>query len=114
MIALDFLDLRPYSKNKMLTLNQVDAVLDRASQDDPDDIAAALGDLLDRHAAWTWTDDAPAEPQECLALVESSGAYWVVYRGASPDSAEAFGLRDKAEDRFDELKERLTEHMEEV
>lgn len=63
----------------------VDEILDRVADDESP--ASELADLLDDAGAWDWSDGAEHEPSDRAAVIESSGAYWCVYRGTEPDRA---------------------------
>lgn len=91
----------------MTTLNNnaIDAALDAIDEDTDGASAEALADLLDKHGQWDWTDDAEHDPSDRLAVVESTGAYWVVYRGTEPDQAWRFATRAEADEKFAGLKD---------
>ncbi len=72
----------------------VDAAIDMCDSEDA--IAAALADLLDDEGAWDWSDGSEHDPSDRLAVVESSGAWWVVYRGTEADEVMRFGDGDRA------------------
>jgi hypothetical protein len=74
--------------------SEVDAILDTVSDDDTP--AHALADLLDDKGDWDWSDDSEHDPCDRAALVESSGAYWCVYRGTEGDTAERFADENEA------------------
>ena len=78
----------------MIKVTQVDAVLD--SVDDDSNPGTALADLLDNSGDWDWSDEAEHGPEDRLAVVESTGAYWLVYRGSEGDTAERFASADAA------------------
>lgn len=84
--------------NQALTVSMVDAAIDQDGSS-----AQALGDLLDKHGAWDWTDDSERDPSDRLAVVESSGAWWCVYRGTESDDAWRFASRDEAVSKLDAL-----------
>ena len=71
-----------------MTKSAVDAAIDA----DDETVATALADLLDANGAWDWTDDA----EDRFSVVESSGAWWLVYRGTESDEALRFASRDEA------------------
>jgi len=73
---------------------RVDAALDSASDDDNE--GTVLADLLDENGDWDWSDDAEHGPEDRLAVVESSGAHWLVYRGSEGDTAERFATDAEA------------------
>lgn len=79
-----------------IKITTVDAVLDSVDGGDGC-VAIALADLLDEHGAWDWDDGAEHDPSDRLAVVESSGAYWLVYRGSEPDEVRRFASNDAAE-----------------
>lgn len=81
----------------MITITLVDAALDVLDEDEDGASAEALVTLLDEHGEWDWDDGSTHDPSDRIALVESSGAYWVVYAGTEPDQAWRFGLLDDAE-----------------
>ena len=60
----------------MMTIktSAVDAVLDQLGEDE--DPTTALVELIDSHDAWRRDDDNDV----CVAILESSGAYWAVSR----------------------------------
>jgi hypothetical protein len=77
----------------------VDAVLDDVDEDDEDEdksTAHLLADLLDQHGAWDWDDGSEHAPSDRLAVVESSGAWWCVYRGTESDCAWRFASYEDA------------------
>lgn len=80
----------------MITTTQVDAALDTVPDDE--DAAHALADLLDDAGEWDWSDGSEHDPSDRLAVLESSGAYWLVYRGTEGDSAYRYSTRDEAWD----------------
>lgn len=67
--------------------------------------AARLGDLLDRERAWDWYASAD-DRDDRMAVVASSDAYWLVYRGKYPDSA----VRHSTEAVAREAMRAMTEH----
>lgn len=69
----------------MIRTSEVDAAID--SLDDDTDPATALADLLDHYGEWDWTDGSEHDPSDRAAVLESSGAWWYVYRGTEPDRA---------------------------
>ncbi len=78
----------------MIKATQVDAVLDMVADDASP--ATALGDLLDESGDWDWSSGAEHGPEDRLAVVESTGAYWLVYRGIESDEATRFATADEA------------------
>jgi len=76
-----------------VTIADVDAAIDA----DDAGIATRLADLLDKHGEWDWEDS-----WGTLAIVESSGAWWVVYRGTEPDQAWRHRFREAALANFDQ------------
>jgi hypothetical protein len=78
----------------MIKITQVDAVLD--STGDDANPGTALADLLDASGDWDWSDGAEHGPEDRLAVVESSGAYWLVYRGSESDEAMRFATEQEA------------------
>lgn len=77
-----------------LRVSAVDAAIDM----DGAGIANRLADLVDKHGAWDWSDEAEHDPSDRMAVIESSGAYWLVYRGTEDDSADRYASRDEAWD----------------
>lgn len=77
-----------------IKITQVDAVLDTVGDDESP--AQALGDLLDEGGDWDWSDGSEHCPEDRLAVVESTGAYWLVYRGVESDEATRFATADEA------------------
>lgn len=77
----------------MLAIAQVDAVLDTANEDET---ATALANLLDAKGAWDWSDNSDHDPSDRTAVVESSGAWWAVYRGTEADEAHRCASADVA------------------
>ncbi len=69
-----------------------DALID-LHDDDKGALATAFADALDSDAdgAWDVAADPEYGPRDRAAIVESSGAYWLVYRGTEPDSVTRFG-----------------------
>lgn len=68
-----------------LVASMVDAVLDQLGEDeDPGD---ALATLLDQRGQWDWSSEDEHGPEERVAVIESSGAWWAVYAGADPAEA---------------------------
>lgn len=90
----------------MIKPTQVDAALDSVSDDD--DPSKALGDLLDASGDWDWSDGAEHSPEDRLAVVESSGAYWLVYRGSESDEATRFSISDEAHAALKDQAESIT------
>jgi hypothetical protein len=82
-----------------LTKSQIDAIID--STDEDESPATALADALDKAGAWDWTDDSDHDPSDRLAVIESTGAYWLVYRGSEGDEATRYATRDEADAEFD-------------
>jgi hypothetical protein len=78
----------------MANVAQVDAILD--SVDDESNPGTVLADLIDKTGAWDWSDGSEHGPEDRLAVVESSGAWWLVYRGSEGDEAERFASEDDA------------------
>jgi hypothetical protein len=74
----------------------VDVALDRIEGED-ESPATALADLLDRYGQWDWTDDSAHDPSDRFAVVESTGAWWLVYRGTEADAAWRHATRESAE-----------------
>lgn len=72
-----------------ISTQKVDAILDTVGDDE--NPGTALADLLDKTGDWDWSDGAEHGPEDRLAVLESSGAYWLVYRGSEADNAERFG-----------------------
>jgi hypothetical protein len=85
----------PIRDSDMIKVAQVDAVLDSVSDDESP--AGALADLLDEKGDWDWSDDSEHDPSDRLAVLESSGAYWLVYRGAECDAATRFASYGEAQ-----------------
>ncbi len=82
----------------MIRVALVDAALDLVGDDDEDGTTATvLADLLDAHGEWDWSDGSAHCPSDRVAVVESSGAYWCVYRGVEPDRAWRCGTGFDAE-----------------
>ena len=79
----------------MITCAQIDAALDTVG--DEDSPAGALADLLDRRGEWDWSDGAEQDPSDRVAIVESSGAWWAVYRGTEGDEASRCATREEAD-----------------
>ncbi|HEY2510169.1 MAG TPA: hypothetical protein VGI39_04915 [Polyangiaceae bacterium] len=52
--------------------------------------------MLDRKGDWDWSDDGEHEPSERVAVLESSGAWWAVYRGSADDDARRCDSKDAA------------------
>lgn len=77
-----------------LHASHVDAVLDTVDEDDSP--ATALADLLDKRGEWDWSDDSDHDPSDRTAVVESSGAWWAVYRGTEADEAHRCASEDEA------------------
>jgi len=75
-------------------LGKVDAVLDMVGDDESP--ATALADMLDVDGQWDWSDDGEHDPSERTAVVESSGAWWAVYRGSSDDDARRCATEGEA------------------
>jgi len=80
-----------------MRVDQVDAAIDSAADDTS--VGTVLADLLDKHGAWDWSHDSNR-----YAAVESSGAWWLVYRGTAPDRAWRFSNQDEATDRLSSAK----------
>lgn len=78
----------------MIDTRHVDTVLDTVADDESP--ATALADLLDRHGAWDWSDGSEHDPSDRTAVLESSGAFWCVYRGTEPDSASRCATLEEA------------------
>lgn len=78
----------------MIRASTVDAILDEV--DDEESPAHALADLLDDRGEWDWSDGAEHEPSDRMAVLESSGAYWLVYRGTEGDTADRYASADEA------------------
>ena len=78
----------------MAHIKNIDAILDTV--DDDESPAEALCDALDESGAWDWTDNAEHDPSDRLAVLESSGACWLVYRGAGADKASRYASRAEA------------------
>jgi len=91
---------------RALDRNAVDAILDQFDEDE--DPSRALADLLDRRGAWDWSDGSEHEPSDRLAIIESTGAVWLVYRGTEPDSARRYGSRAEARAALQEQTERVS------
>jgi len=90
----------------MIKVAHVDAVLDTvAAGESP---AKALADMLDDAGAWDWADDSEHDPCDRLAVVESSGAYWLVYRGTESDEATRYASAAEAYAALREQSEALT------
>jgi hypothetical protein len=79
----------------MIKTTKVDAVLDSVDGGDFS-VAVALADLLDECGEWDWSDDSEHDPCDRLAVLESTGAYWLVYRGSEPDEATRYESSDVA------------------
>lgn len=77
--------------------SEIDAALDTVAEDDSP--ATALANLLDRRGEWDWSDDGEHDPSERVAVIESTGAWWVVYRGAEPDEARRYATESEARER---------------
>lgn len=80
-----------------ITIAMVDAVLETVDADP----SAALADMLDKHGEWDWSDDGEHDPSERVAVVESSGAFWAVYRGSESDEAVRCATEDAARAKAD-------------
>jgi hypothetical protein len=87
-----------------MTMNKlnatIDAILDTVDEDDSP--AKALADYLDKRGAWDWSDGAEHEPSDRVAVVESSGAWWAVYRGTEGDEAVRCATEAEADTKADE------------
>lgn len=77
-----------------LRVSDVDAAID--ALDDDTNPGSTLADLLDDTGDWDWSDEAEHGPEDRLAVVESTGAWWLVYRGSEPDSADRHASADEA------------------
>jgi hypothetical protein len=86
------------------------AMVDEALQsvDEEYSEANALANLLDQHGDWDWCEDSEHDPYDRLAIVQSRGSYWVVYRGSEPDEAERFEKKSQAKHRFENWAFNLT------
>lgn len=73
---------------------QIDSVID---SNDDDRIAQGLGDLLDATGEWDWSDGSDHDPSDRLAVLGSSGAWWLVYRGTEGDEATCFATEHEAQ-----------------
>jgi hypothetical protein len=89
----------------MIKASQVDAILDTVSDDESP--AEALADLLDEKGAWDWSDGSEHDPSDRLAVLESSGAYWLVYRGTEADEATRFATDSEAQAALKEQAEQI-------
>lgn len=78
----------------MIKITAVDHAIDQ----DDSGVAERLADLLDDAGDWDWTDDSEHDPYDRFAVIESTGAYWLVYRGTESDSARRFASREDADD----------------
>ncbi len=78
----------------MIKVATVDAVLDSVAEDESP--ATALADLLDRHGEWDWSDGSETDPHDRFGVVESSGAWWLLYRGTEPDECTRFAVEAEA------------------
>ena len=79
----------------MIKVAQVDAILDTVSDDE--NPGTALADMLDQSDDWDWSDEAEHGPEDRFAIVESSGAWWLVYRGSEDDEATRFATEQEAQ-----------------
>jgi hypothetical protein len=75
-----------WEKDKKLSRSAIDVVIDVSD----DGIATRLANLLDEHGTWDWADDSDHDPSDRLAVLESSGAWWLVYRGTEADDATVY------------------------
>jgi hypothetical protein len=89
-----------------IKVTRVDAALDSVSDDE--NPAEVLADLLDHHGAWDWSDESEHDPSDRLAVLESSGAYWLVYRGTEDDEATRFASGAAAQQALKDQAERIT------
>jgi hypothetical protein len=69
--------------------------------------ATAMADLLDASGAWDWSDEAEHGPEERLAVVERSGAHWLVYRGSEGDEATPFAAEADAKEALKQQAEKI-------
>lgn len=88
-----------------LTVKAVDAVLDPVDDDAADGTCARLlVELLDEYGAWDEYDGGhPHYPDDRIAIVESTGAYWCVYAGTEGPRAWRYGSYDDAARQMDRL-----------
>jgi hypothetical protein len=90
----------------MIKAAHVDAILDTvAAGQSP---AKALADMLDEQGDWDWADESEHVPCDRLAVVESSGAYWLVYRGTESDAATRYASAAEAYTALREQSEAIT------
>ncbi len=92
----------------MITTAKVDAALDSCTDEDDEvisDVGTALADLVEDHGAWDWSDESEHDPSDRAAVVESSGAWWCVYRGTEPDQAWRFAGEGEALARLEAIQD---------